>query len=57
MRYIKGSAGKKTYWVSGNKALHKPRLRAATSKATTKQMTEEDWIRFYQNKSKRRKTF
>ena len=57
MRYIKGSTGKKTYWVSGNKAIHKPRLWAAPSKATTNKMTEEDWIRFYENKRKRRKTF
>lgn len=57
MRYIKGSTGKNTYWISGNKAVHKPRLWAAPSKATTKKMTEEDWTRFYENKRKRRKTF
>jgi hypothetical protein len=57
MRHIKGSAGKKTYWVSGGKAIHKPRLRVAPSKSTTRQMTEGDWIRFYENKRKRRKTF
>ena len=42
MRHIKGSTGKKTYWVSGGKAIHKPRLRVAPSKATTRQMTEEE---------------
>jgi hypothetical protein len=55
MRHIKGSTGKKTYWVSGGKAIHKPRLRVAPSKATTRQMTEEDWIRFYENKRKKKK--
>jgi hypothetical protein len=52
---MKGSTGKKTYWVSGGKVIRKPRLRVAPSKATTRQMTEEDWIRFYENKRKKRK--
>ncbi len=56
MRYIKGNANK-GYWIGhgGKKAAHKPRIWYPPSKVTSRQMTEEDWARFNENKYKKKK--
>lgn len=53
MKFVKGNANK-GYSVGHDrkKRAHNPRSVIPESEVVTRQMTEQDWIRFYENKRK-----
>jgi len=53
MKFIKGNANK-GYSIGYNKKkrVHNPSLVIPESEVVVRQMTEQDWIRFYENKRK-----
>jgi hypothetical protein len=53
MKFVKGNANKGNSVVHDRKKrAHNPRSVIPESEVVTRQMTEQDWIRFYENKRK-----